>query len=209
MHLWMAVQRASPAALVGSDRDIYRWKWRADGQFTSRTAYRMLFQGVIGLPAAPLVWHSFAPLKHKLHAWLALRRRCWTADRRLRHGLPSHTLCPLCFTVDETLDHISLHCSFATEVWAGITLRLRLPDISPTANLGINDWWITASQRFSSKDRKAANSLITLVLRSLWIERNARVFENKRTAAPIVVNIIVDEWKAWLASRGGTLRGIG
>jgi hypothetical protein len=95
------------------------------------------------------------------------------------------------------------------EVWAGITLRLRLPDISPTANLGINDWWIAASQRFSSKDRKAANSLITLVLRCLWIERNARVFENKRTAAPIVVNIIVDEWKAWLASRGGTLRGVG
>jgi hypothetical protein len=27
---------------------------------------------------------------------LALRGRCWTADRRLRHGLLSHTLCPLC-----------------------------------------------------------------------------------------------------------------
>jgi hypothetical protein len=136
----------------------------------------MLFHGTIGLPAAPLVWHSFAPLKHKLHAWLALHRHCWTADRRLRHGLPSHTLCPLCATVDETLDHISLHCPFATMVWAGIILRLRLPDISPIANHGINDWWITASQRFSFKDRKGANSLITLVLRSLWIERNARVF---------------------------------
>jgi hypothetical protein len=133
----------------------------------------MLFHGTIGLPAAPLVWHSFAPLKYKLHAWLALGRRCWTADRRLRRGFPSHTLCPLCVAADETLDHISLHCAFAGEVWACITLRLRLPDISPIANLWITDWWVTATQRFSSRERKGANSLITLALRSLWVERNA------------------------------------
>jgi hypothetical protein len=58
------------------------------------------------------MWHSFAQLKYKMHAWLALRRRYWTADRRLRRGLASHTLCPLCAAANETLDHLSLHCSF-------------------------------------------------------------------------------------------------
>jgi hypothetical protein len=43
-------------------------------------AYLTLFHGTTALPGATNVWHSFAPLKYKLHGWLALRRRCWTAD---------------------------------------------------------------------------------------------------------------------------------
>ncbi|KAK1641707.1 hypothetical protein QYE76_059512 [Lolium multiflorum] len=64
--------------------DSFRWKWSADGSFSSRGAYGVLFQGTVGLPAATLIWDSFAPFKHKMHAWLALQRRCWTTGRRLR-----------------------------------------------------------------------------------------------------------------------------
>ncbi|KAM0914656.1 hypothetical protein ACQ4PT_011368 [Festuca glaucescens] len=115
LRLWAAVA-AVPFQEHGEDNaDKVTWKWRGDGQFSSKSAYRLLFQGTVGLPGAHLVWHSFAPLKFKMHAWLALRRRCWTADRRLRRGLPSHSLCPLCGVADETLDHLSLQCIFAHE----------------------------------------------------------------------------------------------
>ncbi|KAM0826096.1 hypothetical protein ACQ4PT_069108 [Festuca glaucescens] len=113
LRLWAAVQDVRASSGDGGGHDSFAWKWHEDGRFSSRSAYRVLFHGTVGLPGAPLVWHSFAPLKYKMHAWLALRRRCWTADRRLRRGLPSHTLCPLCNAVDETLDHLSLHCTFA------------------------------------------------------------------------------------------------
>ncbi|XP_071677042.1 uncharacterized protein [Lolium perenne] len=98
--LWVAVSRELQQVDDTAISDVFRWKWTADGCFSSRGAYRALFHGTVGLPAAPLVWNSFAPLKFKFHAWLALRRRCWTADRRLRHGLPSHTLCQLCDASD-------------------------------------------------------------------------------------------------------------
>jgi hypothetical protein len=156
-----------------------------------------MFQGTTGLPAAPLVWHSFAPLKFKLHAWLALRQRCWTANHRLHRGLPSHVLCPLCGGADETIDHITMHCGFARGIWAGLVGRLHLPDITPTAVLGIYDWWLQASRKFCARERKEANSVIMLVMRSLWLERNARVFDDKRTSAA-----------SWLPCRGGTWREI-
>ncbi|KAM0827167.1 hypothetical protein ACQ4PT_068367 [Festuca glaucescens] len=113
LHLWAAVAQVSRSE---ADADHFSWKWRGDGQFSSKSAYRMLWQGTTGLPGAQLVWDSFTPLKYKLHAWLALRRQCWTADRRLRRGLPTHTLCPLCNVADETLDHLSLHCLFSRGV---------------------------------------------------------------------------------------------
>ncbi|KAM0925385.1 hypothetical protein ACQ4PT_004192 [Festuca glaucescens] len=140
LWLWAAVRRVPFDDGDALAPDSFRWKWRGDGQFTSRTAYRVLFHGTTGLPGAHLIWSSFAPLKYKMHAWLALRRRCWTADRRLRRGLPSHTLCPLCGTANETLDDISLHYGYARGVWSGLVNRLGLPDISPVGTVGINEW---------------------------------------------------------------------
>ncbi|KAM0923616.1 hypothetical protein ACQ4PT_005410 [Festuca glaucescens] len=86
--LWDAVSRIS----LGKSADSFTWKWTADGSFSSRSAYRGFFHGTTALPGSAQVWNSFAPYKFKFHAWLALRGRCWTADRRLCHGLPSHTL---------------------------------------------------------------------------------------------------------------------
>ncbi|KAM0860223.1 hypothetical protein ACQ4PT_046687 [Festuca glaucescens] len=145
LRLWSAIMAVPRAEGAQEASDSFRWKWEGSGSFSSRSAYRLMFQGTTGLPVAPLVWHSFAPLKFKLHAWLALRRRCWTTDRRLRRGLASHVLCPLCGGADETIDHITLHCSFARGIWSGLVARLRLPDVTPTGVLAISDWWLQAS----------------------------------------------------------------
>ncbi|KAM0911679.1 hypothetical protein ACQ4PT_013296 [Festuca glaucescens] len=114
-RLWDTVRAFS----LNEGVDEFRWKWTADGQFSTRTAYRVFFHGSTGLPGAAQVWNSFAPFKFKFHAWLALRDQCWTADHRLRRGLTSHTLCPLCLVANDTLDHISLQCPFARAIWMG------------------------------------------------------------------------------------------
>jgi hypothetical protein len=68
---------------------------------------------------------------------------------------------------------------------------LHLPDITPTGFLVIADWWLLASRKFPARKRKEANSLI---MRSLWVERNARVFDDKRTSAAAVMSMISDDW---------------
>jgi hypothetical protein len=146
------------------------------------------------------------PLKFKMRAWLALRRWCWTADRRLRRGLPSHTLCPLCNAADETLDHLSLQCNFAQEVWSGLVTRLGHPASVPGQDASLNEWCFNATGRFVRSERKEANSIIMLTLRYLWLERNDRVFEGHNSIVAATLNLITDEWRVWLECRDGLER---
>jgi hypothetical protein len=205
LRLWEAVTLV-PWPGVGEDR--FSWKWSADGRFSSKSAYRVLWHGTCALPGATLVWDSFAPLQYKLHAWLALRRRCWTADRRLRRGLPTHTVCPLCNVANETLDHLSLHCTFSQAVWSGLVTRLGLPDIVPLGDDGINEWWLQAAHRFPPADRKKANSLIMLTLRMLWLERNARVFDGNLSPVNVTLGLVLEEWRVWCECRGRRIRDV-
>jgi hypothetical protein len=46
---------------------------------------------------------------------------------------------------------------------------------------------------------------IVLILRSLWIERNARVFDDVATPAGTVLGGIVQEWSLWLSYRRGSM----
>jgi hypothetical protein len=101
LKLWGAIQNVQRRGI--DEDDAFRWKWTASGSFTAKSAYLTLFHGTTALAGAANVWNSFAPLKHKMHAWFALRRRCWTADRRCRRWLPSHILCPLCGSREETI----------------------------------------------------------------------------------------------------------
>jgi hypothetical protein len=206
LKLWSAIQSVPRHDVDGAD--TFRWKWTTSGRFTSKSAYLMLFHGTTALASAANVWNSFAPLKYKFHAWLALRRRYWTADRRRRRGLPTHIMCLLCGSREETIDHISLQCPFATVIWMGVVTRLGLPNIVPSDRAEFGEWWPLAISRFASSHRKATNFLILLVVRSIWLERNAWVFNQTYTPAQVSLRLVLDEWEAWMACRRGSLREI-
>jgi hypothetical protein len=180
LKLWGAIQNVQRLGV--DEADTFRWKWTASGSFTAKTAYLMLFHGTTALAGAANVWKSFAPLKHKMHAWLALHRRCWTVDRRRQRGLPSHIMCLLCGSHEETIDHISLQCPFATAIWTGAVTHLGLPNIVPSDRAELGEWWPLAVNRSAASERRTANSFISLVVRTLWLERNARVFDRKCTS---------------------------
>jgi hypothetical protein len=48
----------------------------------------------------------------------------------------------------------------------------------------------------------------SLVLRSLWMERNTRVFEHSRSTAEFTLRLILNEWSACVACRRGYTREI-
>ncbi|KAM0866672.1 hypothetical protein ACQ4PT_042492 [Festuca glaucescens] len=206
LKLWGAI-RAADIHLKAGDSDGFRWKWSADGQFTSRSAYHTFFAGQVALPGAAQLWHSFAPMKFRFHGWLAIWQRCWTADRLQRHGMPNHSICPLCNAAAETYDHLSLQCPFATAVWIAAFQLLGWHPPMPTATSSIRDWWPEAERATTTGNRKALNSLVLLVIRSLWLERNARVFDARASSAMDVSRWIADEWAAWGACRRRAVRG--
>ncbi|KAM0835449.1 hypothetical protein ACQ4PT_062915 [Festuca glaucescens] len=54
-HLWDAISGVQPA---DATTDAFRWKWTADGCFSSRSAYRSMFQGFTALPGAANIWNA-------------------------------------------------------------------------------------------------------------------------------------------------------
>jgi hypothetical protein len=91
------------------------------GQCSAKSAYNSFFIGAIKFPSWKRIWKPWAPLRCKF-LWLAIKNRCWTAERLLKHGLPHHSVCPLCDQEQETIQHIMLNCIFSRETWTRILL---------------------------------------------------------------------------------------
>jgi hypothetical protein len=67
--------------------DRITWKLCNNGAYTSKSDYQAFFSGMTLEMAASQLWSAGAPLLHKLHMWLLLKNRLWTADRIARRGL--------------------------------------------------------------------------------------------------------------------------
>ena len=118
-------------------------------------------------PAVEELWSAGAPLIHKLHMWFVLRGRLWTADRLARRGLEHPVVCALCYQEQETVEHLTVQCSFAREVWYSMLLPLRLHRFMPMADSALASWWCSVSAAVPKQLRKDVNSLIILVARCL------------------------------------------
>ena len=79
VHVWHI---ASQVNLSSRQLDDIRWKWTADGQYSAKTAYRILFQGMIRANYNLLIWSSRTTLSARcMHGWpfkgAAIQRTNW------------------------------------------------------------------------------------------------------------------------------------
>jgi hypothetical protein len=82
LRLWEAVETV--------ERDVSRpdhisWKGAKSGAYTTKCTYEMLCQGSVRWSMSKPMWGSFSPMKCKIFAWLDMKYRLWTSDRRARH----------------------------------------------------------------------------------------------------------------------------
>ena len=138
---------------------------------------------------AKLIWKTPAPPRVKFFWWLVMHGRCWTADRRFRHGLQESNSCALCDQAPETLDHLLLQCPFARELWTRCLRSLHLQHRVKVQEGAVLDWWISSRKHIPKEVRKGFDSLFFLVGWLIWKERNARTF-NGVSKSPAI-------WKDW------------
>lgn len=106
VDVWRMIQRIT----LSNDPDQIFWRWTANGIYSASSCYLALFTGSVVAPFWRLIWKSWAPQNTKFFLWLASMDRCWTAERRARHGLPHDPLCVLCSQETETINHILAGC---------------------------------------------------------------------------------------------------
>jgi hypothetical protein len=66
-------------------------------------------------------------------------------------------------------------------VWYNLLLGYRLHRFTPTADDDFAIWWDKLASAVPHCNRKEINTLVVLVTRSPWLERNSRVFDKFAT----------------------------
>uniref|UniRef100_A0A0A9AHR0 Reverse transcriptase zinc-binding domain-containing protein n=1 Tax=Arundo donax TaxID=35708 RepID=A0A0A9AHR0_ARUDO len=102
-------------------------------------------------------------MKCKFFLWLAIRNRCWTADRLQKRGLPHPKSCPLCDQEEETAQHLLTSCVFPRQVWHHILEPLNLSRLVPRrTEESFAEWWRKALRKGRKDQQKGLNTLIIL-----------------------------------------------
>lgn len=199
----------SEVTLVLGTSDQHVWTLSATGQFTTKSAYERYFVGGVAFEPYKRLWKAWAPLKVKMLVWLALWKRCWTADRLARRGLAHPDRCPLCDQESEDIDHLLITCVTARETWFQVLQWCGLGALAPRQHeRGLADWWQRASRRVASDKKKGLNSLVMLVVWNIWKHRNRCVFDNAQPGSQHILRAIREEASLWGLARAKSLREI-
>lgn len=160
ISLWNTVEQVHLSPGVP---DTFKWRFTADGAYSSSSAYGAMFLGSSRPLGAKEIWKTSAPSCVKFFFWLVLHGRCWTAHRRHQHGLQDNDACIHCDQAVETMDHIILGCVYSREVWASCLRRFLLHDLVAIQEEGVMLWWISsrsACPRTSAEGSTHCSSLL-------------------------------------------------
>lgn len=82
--------------------DYLSWKWEPSGEYTSWSAYQVLYLGRIPFQPTP-IWYSLAPPRCRYFVWVTVLNGCWAADRLRARGLPHPDRCVLYYQHEKSI----------------------------------------------------------------------------------------------------------
>jgi hypothetical protein len=120
VSLWEALR---DTALSDRIEDNISWKWTADGEYSTSSAYQIQFIGVYSKMRLTSIWKARKEHKCRFFVWTLMHKKILTANNLFKRGWTDDTNldCKLCGNELETLVHLCKDCPYTKEVWA--TLR--------------------------------------------------------------------------------------
>jgi hypothetical protein len=166
--------------------DHHRWVLNSTGEFTISSLWEELRTHYPKVPWHNNIWFSGHIPKCSMIAWLAIHNRLYTGDRLVLFGTIPVSCCSFCNGV-ETHDHLFFNCPFTSQVWSEMLAHVNL-------SCPARSWadWITyiSNSRGKSLKNLILKLLFTATIYQVWVERNARNFQNASCTVSIVANKI-------------------
>jgi hypothetical protein len=117
IKLWETVQQI----VLDPDReDTIVWRWTADGEYTTKSAYHIQFEGTFNRLKIMPIWKAKAEPKCKFFTWTLLHKKILTANNLMKRHWPNDPICKLCGNDPETHTHLCKDCTFTKQVWSVI-----------------------------------------------------------------------------------------
>jgi hypothetical protein len=137
--LWEAIRLQSCNPEV---EDEIRWRWTSDGQYSTRSAYRIQFKGRTRRANITPIWKAKTEPKCRIFAWILLHRKILTANNLEKQGWPNDPICKLCDKEPETPTHLCKDCDFTNAVWNILVCWFQLHYLPPLGTTtSIHSWW--------------------------------------------------------------------
>ena len=81
VRMWEAVQQVQ---LDASREDNIIWRWTTDGEYTSKSAYHIQFEGPYNKLRIMPIWKARAEPKCRFFAWTLLHKKILTANNLIK-----------------------------------------------------------------------------------------------------------------------------
>ncbi|KAJ1702306.1 hypothetical protein LUZ63_002085 [Rhynchospora breviuscula] len=175
--------KAQSIALTGTS-DKVLWKWRNDGQYSASSIYQKLISARKVKFDLFRIWHLKVPPTIKVFLILLTHDRLLTQQQLLKRNITVQEHCYLCHqNFLETTEHLFCTCPFAIDLWT----RLGLPF---TALQGVRCMLMFIC---SGDNNNRSATMAATAIWSLWLERNNRLFRNKRRNVQAVQDWLVQQ----------------
>ncbi len=192
------------STVLSDNSDVLCWRWSGNGRFNARSAYNFLaFDGVDDRRISHL-WNIKIPLRIKIFLWLAATYRVLTADLLAKRGWAGPSICALCNSDGEFLEHLLFRCSFARAVWNRILRGNRHLLMTLLASLGdLTSRWTRSRRTLQGRAQTSLDLSIAATCWELWLERNHRIFDDHPTSAAYSGKRIASTINMWSNLLGG------
>ncbi|RVW98616.1 hypothetical protein CK203_032145 [Vitis vinifera] len=185
--------------------DARFWPLSSSGLFSVKSFFLALSQSQSQSSGSPqdfpskFVWNSQVPFKVKSFVWFVAHKKVNTNDMlqvRRPYKTLSLDICIMCMKHGESGDHLFLHCSLTIGLWHKLFQLTKMDWVPPRS---IYDMMSIKFKGFGNSKRgivlwQAAS--ITLI-RVVWWERNARIFEDKARNSEFLWDSIVFLASLW------------
>ncbi|KAL8507333.1 hypothetical protein ACS0TY_018033 [Phlomoides rotata] len=124
---------------------------------------------------ASWIWGSFIPHCRSTLVWRAVWGKLSTADWLYRYGVQGLTICFLCHSDSESLDHIFADCSFSRNLFGKVTSFF---DLHMYYDIGFFDVFLLATAIHFGKQLSCLWRVAFITtLWAIWHARNRAVFD--------------------------------
>lgn len=144
------------------------------GRFSIKLMYDHLRPQAPHVSWSRIVCNNKGSPKSIFITWLALNDRLYTKDRMRKWQLNCCPQCVFCHTQLETVHHLFFQCSYSKMIWQGLLAVLGHHRQPQQWNEEVE--WIQKKSRKTSPLAKLTTMCFSECVYSIWLQRNAQVF---------------------------------
>ncbi|XP_015970138.1 uncharacterized protein LOC107493575 [Arachis duranensis] len=137
------------------------------------------------------------PPRIELFGWFVLIGRVNTKERLSRLGVIrlSDTLCVLCKKEIESVEHLFLLCEYTWQVWCRWLRSFGEVWSMPGTIRELFERWTGRHKR--KQEQKKWLPGFFAVIWNVWMERNARIFQNQETGVDFIIRKTLLSYNEW------------